>query len=40
MPVADRPVDDLAPVLTNVAADARPGTRAKIANSPETRAFL
>jgi hypothetical protein len=40
MPVDRRPLDDLAPVLTNVAADARPGTRAKIANSPETRAFL
>jgi hypothetical protein len=40
MPEDGRPVDDLAPVLTNVAADARPGTRAKIANSPETRAFL
>jgi hypothetical protein len=40
MPVDSRPLDDLAPVLTNVAADARPGTRAKIANSPETRAFL
>ena len=40
MPVDGMPVDDLAPVLTNVAADARPGTRAKIANSPETRAFL
>src|SRR5918997_6531842 len=40
MPEAGRPVDDLAPALTNVAADARPGTRAKIANSPETRAFL
>jgi hypothetical protein len=32
--------DDLASLLSNVAADARPGTRAKIANSPETRAFL
>jgi hypothetical protein len=32
--------DDLAAVLANVAADARPATRAKIANSPETRAFL
>jgi hypothetical protein len=32
--------DDLASVLSNVAADARPGTRIKIANSPETRAFL
>jgi hypothetical protein len=32
--------DDLASVLSNVAADARPGTRVKIANSPETRAFL
>ena len=40
MPEDGRPVDDLAPALTNVAADARPGTRAKIANSPETRAFL
>ena len=34
------PEDDLSAVLTNVAADARPATRAKIANSPETRAFL
>jgi hypothetical protein len=34
------PEDDLSSVLTNVAADARPATRAKIANSPETRAFL
>jgi hypothetical protein len=32
--------DDLASVLSNVAADARPATRQKIANSPETRAFL
>lgn len=32
--------DDLASVLSNVAADARPATRDKIANSPETRAFL
>jgi hypothetical protein len=32
--------DDLSAVLTNVAADARPATRVKIANSPETRAFL
>jgi hypothetical protein len=32
--------DDLASVLSNVAADARPATRKKIANSPETRAFL
>ncbi|PRY51110.1 hypothetical protein LY71_102173 [Geodermatophilus tzadiensis] len=32
--------DDLATVLSNVAADARPATRVKIANSPETRAFL
>jgi len=32
--------DDLASVLSNVAADARPATRNKIANSPETRAFL
>jgi hypothetical protein len=32
--------DDLASVLSNVAADARPATRVKIANSPETRAFL
>jgi hypothetical protein len=34
------PEDDLSTVLTNVAADARPATRAKIANSAETRAFL
>jgi hypothetical protein len=34
------PEDDLSAVLTNVAADARPATRVKIANSPETRAFL
>ncbi|MGY1762299.1 hypothetical protein ACI79G_15110 [Geodermatophilus sp. SYSU D00779] len=34
------PEDDLSAVLTNVAADARPVTRMKIANSPETRAFL
>jgi hypothetical protein len=34
------PEDDLSAVLTNVAADARPVTRTKIANSPETRAFL
>ncbi len=34
------PEDDLSVVLTNVAADARPVTRTKIANSPETRAFL
>ncbi len=32
--------DDLSSVLSNVAADARPVTRHKIANSPETRAFL
>jgi hypothetical protein len=32
--------DELAPVLANVAADARPATREKIANSAETRAFL
>jgi hypothetical protein len=32
--------DALSSVLTNVAADARPATREKIANSPETRAFL
>src|SRR4051812_12884650 len=32
--------DDLSLVLSNVAADARPATREKIANSPETRAFL
>lgn len=32
--------DDLSSVLSNVAADARPTTRKKIANSPETRAFL
>lgn len=32
--------DDLSSVLGNVAADARPTTRHKIANSPETRAFL
>ena len=32
--------DDLASVLSNVAADARPATRTKIANSAETRAFL
>ena len=32
--------DNLSSVLTNVAADARPATREKIANSPETRAFL
>jgi hypothetical protein len=32
--------DDLSAVLTNVAADARPVTRTKIANSSETRAFL
>jgi hypothetical protein len=34
------PEHDLSAVLTNVAADARPGTRTKIVNSPETRAFL
>jgi hypothetical protein len=32
--------DDLSTILTNVAADARPATREKIANSAETRAFL
>lgn len=32
--------DDLWSVLSNVAADARPATRRKIANSAETRAFL
>ncbi|WP_181781088.1 hypothetical protein [Pseudonocardia pini] len=32
--------DDLSEILTNVAADARPATRVKIANSAETRAFL
>lgn len=32
--------DDLSSVLSNVAADARPTTRNKIANSQETRAFL
>lgn len=32
--------DDLSCVLLNVAADARPATRHKIANSQETRAFL
>lgn len=32
--------DDLASVLSNVAMDARPATRLKIANSAETRAFL
>jgi hypothetical protein len=32
--------DDLTLVLSNVAADARPTTREKIANSAETRAFL
>lgn len=32
--------DDLTSVLSNVAADARPVTRRKIANSAETRAFL
>jgi hypothetical protein len=32
--------DELASVLSNVAADARPATRQKIANSAETRAFL
>ena len=32
--------DDLSSVLSNVCADARPATRQKIANSPETRAFL
>jgi len=34
------PADDLVSVLSNVAVDARPATREKIANSPETRAFL
>jgi hypothetical protein len=34
------PEDDLSTILSNVAADARPATRQKIANSPETRAFL
>ncbi|WP_433502078.1 hypothetical protein ACQP04_19955 [Pseudonocardia halophobica] len=32
--------EDLSTILSNVAADARPTTRTKIANSPETRAFL
>lgn len=32
--------DDLSSILSNVAADARPATRHKIANSRETRAFL
>jgi hypothetical protein len=32
--------DDLPSVLVNVALDARPVTRERIANSPETRAFL
>lgn len=32
--------DDLGSVLSNVAPDARPTTRQKITNSPETRAFL
>ncbi|GAA0914697.1 hypothetical protein [Virgisporangium aurantiacum] len=32
--------DDLSVCLVNVAADARPTTRQKIASSPETRAFL
>jgi hypothetical protein len=32
--------DDLSSVLSNIAADARPATRNKIANSQETRAFL
>ena len=32
--------DDLASVLSNITADARPATRNKIANSAETRAFL
>jgi hypothetical protein len=32
--------DDLSAILVNVAADARPATRVKIANSAETRAFL
>ena len=32
--------DDLSSVLSNVCADARPATRKKVANSPETRAFL
>jgi hypothetical protein len=32
--------EDLSLVLSNVAADARPATREKIANSAETRAFL
>ncbi|WP_250035277.1 hypothetical protein [Paractinoplanes maris] len=32
--------DNLTAVLVNVAADARPATRDKIANSPETREFL
>lgn len=32
--------DNLSSVLANVAADARPATREKIANSHETRAFL
>src|SRR4051795_7728251 len=32
--------DDLSLVLSNVAADARPATPEKIANSPEPRAFL
>jgi hypothetical protein len=32
--------DDLSSVLSNIAADARPTTRNKIANSQETRAFL
>ena len=32
--------DDLSSALSNVCADARPATRKKVANSPETRAFL
>jgi hypothetical protein len=32
--------DDLSYVLENVASDARPATRIRIVNSPETRAFL
>ncbi|MET0417866.1 MAG: hypothetical protein ABW022_17800 [Actinoplanes sp.] len=32
--------DNLSAILVNVAADARPATRVKIANSAETRAFL
>lgn len=36
----DELMDDLCGVLVNVAADARPLTRSKIANSDETRAFL